>query len=105
MFSHELVTNPWMHYTFQFPQVDWYDVGRIAWMGKRFPYPMLRGFFSGWFGAVLDSDWIRRHIYRAQIPDFKLTIAMGTHSRLGEASILRELAGEPEILGQIASKL
>ena len=102
MFSHELVTNPWMYYSFQFPDVNWFDAGRHAWMGKYFAYRTMAVFYSGWFGALLDSDWYRRELYKAQVADFKRTMGMGTHPRLGETSIFRVLAGVPEILGVIA---
>lgn len=102
MFSHELVTNPWMYYSFQFPDVNWFDAGRHAWMGKYFAYRTMAVFYSGWFGSLLDSDRYRRELYKAMIPHFKLNMGMGTHPRLGEASIFRVLAGVPEILGVIA---
>ncbi len=93
-----------MYYTFQFPHVDGYDMSRLAWKGKRFSYPQLKGIFTGWFGALVSSDSIRYHINLEQIHHWKLTMAMGTHPRLGEASVFRMLAGESEILGLIAHK-
>lgn len=71
-------------------------------MGKYFAYRTQAVFYSGWFEALLESDMIRRELYNGMIPHFKLTMAMGTHPRLGEASIFRVLAGVPEILGVIA---
>ena len=102
MFSHELVTNPWMHYTFRFPDVNWCNYGRHAWMGKYFAYRTKAVFYSGWFEAILDSDWYRRELYKGLFPHFKLTMGMGAHPRLGETSIFRVLAGVPEVLDLIA---
>ena len=104
MFSHELVTNPWMYYSFQFPDVNWFEAGRHAWMGKSFEYTTMAVFYSGWFGAVLSSGWYRRALYKAMIPHFKLNMGMGAHPRLGETSIFRVLAGVPEVLGLIAGQ-
>ena len=38
----------------------------------------------------------------APFQSIAIPFAMGTHTRVGEASILRVLAGQPEILGMIA---
>ncbi len=44
-------------------------------------------------------DWMHK------APDSLLPLMMGTHARLGEASILLELAGQPKLLNIIAEML
>ncbi len=85
--------------------VCWYGVDSPMWMGKNFCLSHECCFYSGWFWALLESDWIRREIQKLKVRESKITMAMGTHPRLGEASIFRVLAGVPEILGLIERKL
>ena len=63
MFSYELATNPWMFYEFSFPAADWYEVGVKGWHGKSVNYPGMSCFYPGWFGALLETDWIRTRYY------------------------------------------
>ena len=63
MFSYELTSNSWMYYKFFFPEADWYMAGKYGWRGKSITYNPIGCFYVGWFGAVLDSDWIRTRNY------------------------------------------
>jgi hypothetical protein len=105
MFSYELITNPLMHYTLVFPEVEWYGFDTTLWMGKYVTYRTMANFFRGWFGALLESDRFRCEIQKLKVCDSKISMAMGIHPRLGEASIFKVLAGQPEVLGLIARNL
>ena len=63
MFSYELTTNPWMYYEFSFPDARWYETNMIGWHGKSVTYPPMACFYVGWFGALLESDWVRTRCY------------------------------------------
>ncbi len=41
------------------------------------------------------------HFWMQKAPDPVVHVSMGTHASVGETSILRVLAGQPEILGMI----
>ena len=102
MFSHELVTNPWMHYTFRLPPPFWFGLDEPVWVSKKFRYNPLGIYYPGWYAAILMGDDFLAVIKRAQVADFKRTMGMGTHPRLGEASIFMKLAGVPEVLSLIS---
>ncbi len=104
MFSHELVTNPWMHYTFYHQPPFWFEEEQLnpVWVGKTFRYNPLGVFYYGWYPAIMTTNDIRAEIKKALISDFKRTMGMGTHPRLGAASIFMKLAGVPEVLSLIS---
>jgi hypothetical protein len=102
MFSHELVTNPWMYYTFRLPPPFWFGLDERVWVSKKIRYNPLGIHYSGWFPALLMTDDISAEIKKVLISDFKRTMGMGTHPRLGEASIFMKLAGVPEVLSMIS---
>ena len=63
MFSYELTTNPWMFYEFTFPAADWYEVMFEEWHGKSAQYALGAPMYFGWFGAQLDSGYIRTRFF------------------------------------------
>jgi hypothetical protein len=102
MFTHELVTNPWMYYKFKMVSPEAYNALRHVWMGKSFVYHTNAVLFPGWYGALSQSEYACSELYKIQVADFKRTMGMGTHPRLGEASLFMKFAGVPEIFGLIS---
>ena len=104
MFSYELTTNPWMYYEISFPPVTEYDVCRLEWQGKNVDYPPMAVFFSGWLGALLDSDHMRTRRFPNYLFEQRaLPLAMGLHPRLGLGSLVASLS--PDLVKVICLKL
>ena len=88
MFNMDIMVNPWNYYEFQAPM--FHPGYGQDWAGKKHVYFQTAGHFPTWYGALMDSS-IMTLIWREHT---RLTLAMGSHRRLGEGSILSQIDTE-----------